>query len=71
MSLFPFHSRRSEPDVGDLEARLADLRDAMSRASPARHDPTAQRAFLEALFADTGTSPSSFTTVVEARDLPA
>jgi hypothetical protein len=70
MSLFRFHSGHREVDVDDLEVRLADLRDAMYWASRARHDPAAQRVFLEALFADGGTSLSCFTTVVEARDVP-
>ncbi|MFB9686079.1 hypothetical protein [Amycolatopsis plumensis] len=70
MSLSRIDTRHSEPDVGDLGARLADLRDAMFRASRARHDPAAQKIFLEALFAHTDTPTSSFTAIVEARDLP-
>ncbi|MCR6490752.1 ABC transporter substrate-binding protein [Amycolatopsis sp. OK19-0408] len=53
--------------AGDLEARLADLRDAMYQASYARNDPARQRRFLTSLFESTGDSDASFISVVEAR----
>ncbi|MGW5743704.1 hypothetical protein [Amycolatopsis sp. NPDC003861] len=70
MTVFRIRPEHREPEFGDLESRLRDLRDAMLRASRARHDEAAQRIFLETLFADAGVSPACFTAVVEVRDVP-
>ncbi len=70
MRKFRIHSRHNEPEAGDVEARLADLRDAMYRASLAQQDPAAQRVFLNALFTDADMPTACFMAVVEARDLP-
>ena len=70
MNVSRIHPERSEPNVDDLEARLADLRDAMYRASRMRNDPEAQKVFLDALFADGDSSTADLAAVVEARDLP-
>ncbi|EMD23638.1 hypothetical protein B0293_39445 [Amycolatopsis azurea DSM 43854] len=52
---------------GDLERRLASLREAMFQASYARNDPARQREFLERIFEGTQSQDSSFVSVVEAR----
>jgi NitT/TauT family transport system substrate-binding protein len=54
--------------VGDLEGRLAELREAMFQASYARNDPARQREFLEGLFEGTRGRDSSFVSIVEGRD---
>ena len=54
--------------TGDLEARLADLRNAMYQASHARNDPARQREFLANLFRETSDSDAAFISVVEARE---